>query len=124
MNSREEFEKVFPVPDEIYWDEGDECYRQKKHDWDYSEDFYMSAALDGWQAATSRQQERISELERLLHMALSDLEWYELTLEGELGSCRSIQELEAADQLPQSIVEIRAALKALSATAQGESCKS
>ena len=72
-------------------------------------------ALKDCQAAHAKQQKRAVGLEELLQLALSDLEAYELRAEGEWGSYRSLEEIGAEGDLPESIIRIR---KALSASAQ------
>lgn len=49
-------------------------------------------------------------LTALLREALEELEQYELKVEGEWGSCRSIEQLEADGHLPPIILKLRAAL--------------
>lgn len=99
MSSREGFEKVFPVPGAAEWSDEHCAYLRKGK-------ILISAYNDkweAWQAATSRQQERIRELEE----ALKDLLAY---VEDGWGDTESLEGARAH--------------KALSATAQGESCKS
>lgn len=52
------------------------------------------------------------QLLELLKMALVDLEAYEIQSEGEFGQCRTLEQLEAAGFLPESIIKIRAAIEA------------
>jgi hypothetical protein len=73
---REEFEKAFPVPTEIYWSVIASCYNCSfaAH---IETALRHTRMLEAWQAATALQAERVRELERLLEMALSDLEAYD-----------------------------------------------
>ena len=51
MTEREQFEKAFPVPKNVYWNDELGYYDEYERDWDRREDEYQNAALHGWQAA-------------------------------------------------------------------------
>ena len=69
---REEFEKAFPVPENVYWDEKRGYYDEHERDWDAREDEYQNAALDGWQAATALQAEKIQDLSNELTRQIAE----------------------------------------------------
>ncbi len=65
---REEFEKVFPVPHGVVWNQDAEWYAGISREYyPDADDYQLSWAV--WQAATALQAERVRELEILLKVA-------------------------------------------------------
>jgi hypothetical protein len=59
----EDFEKEFPIPDGVYWNEGDKDYSVSPFAFRDESFIRFSGAWQAWQAATALQDERVRELE-------------------------------------------------------------